>query len=157
MKKTKAKIILFEILYILFGFAANAIGIMIQFLYKKKIGRNSGMVFSGDIYQYNYFFYLLGAMVFFLFLASFYMFFFRDKIKMIKDTGIVFRIIYGIISAVLCIVCFFVNLLLMLVLFGLGDDIKPSVLVHISVLGWPICMLIMTLGTSIYHAHKKSK
>lgn len=156
MKKISFRIFLFEIIFFLAGAAVDVLGILIQLIWKKKRGYNHSFFFGGTIYEYNYLFYILGLAVFLVFVYFFYKKVFRDLIARIKETGTFFRIFYSFVAIVNSVMIFIGNLYALLLLIGIGYDIRPTFLATLTFLGWPVILLIITMGSFILYLARKS-
>ena len=108
------------------------------------------------IKEYNMLFYILGILLFILFIGFVYKMLLRDELLKVKQTGLFFKLIY-IITAVLC--CWRIKVVFASISEKLNHGYKfyPKWKVMATVWGWPIMIALGLTVAMIYHSIKKTK
>lgn len=155
-----------EILILL---VARFLGVLfqeIQIIKSKTVIIDDGMLSDGRfksleyrsvvaIKEYNMLFYILGILLFILFLGFIYKMLLRDELLKVKQTGLFFKLVYIITAGLFCwrIKVVFAS---MYEKFNRGYNFYPNWKVTATVWGWPIMIALWLTFAMIYHSIKKT-
>lgn len=136
-KREIAKIIGKESLFMLFVTVIACISGGIQFLGRKYVRSSSGIIFSGDVYRYNYFMYIIGLIVYFIVFILVYRKYIEKYVLEIREEKTGTKILICLVCIFFAFVMFFALVFCMFAILGLGDDMIPGILMTITGIGWP--------------------
>lgn len=140
--KTGLKIIGAEALYLLTSSIVAGLAALVQMIGRTYDGDYSSFIWSGSIYRYNAFFYMLGLMVFVGFMIAGYMFFLKKRIVYLSQSGVALKILFFAVALVFSIVVLAVLVMCYFLITGLTDSMKPGLMFQITGYGWPIFTLV---------------
>lgn len=136
--KKYLKLFGFEALFLLALDILAGLMILLQFVGKVAINEYTGVIFSGTVYRYNIFFYILGWIIFVAALVVLYKLFLKKQSAELKECKAWVKVVYGIIIAIFCFIMFMVNSCADFLMLGLGSMIEPDLLMVASAYIWPI-------------------
>lgn len=154
LNKKYLKLIGMECLYMLAVIVIACIANMIQFIGRNYMNHYSGIIFSGDIYQYNFLSYICGALLFIITLFKLYRIILNNHVIRLNDYKTISKIIFWIISVLLSFGMFLVIIAEMFLLLGLRDYMKPDVMSIMTVYGWPFITAIFMSVVTILNGKK---
>lgn len=131
-------------LYMLLAILAACLCELVQLIGKVYLGTWSSFISTGDSYRYNYVMYFVGLVLFFGLLILLYKVMLKKKLEtteMYKGDKI-FAVIAVIVG---CILMFVALIAVILVVFGMTDNIGPEAMFYLTWIGWPVGAMIYLL------------
>lgn len=143
-RKTKQyfKIIGIESIMMVFTIMNADISCMIQFLGRLHVRHYSGF-FSGDVYRYNLFTYIIGIALYFGLFVFLYKKIMEKRVIHLVAYSIPFRILAWVICVLWAFVMFVTQTVVVFLKLGLGDIMEPEFMIWISVIGWPVVTALL--------------
>ena len=119
----------------------SSVACYMQFLQRKSLGQ-IGSLFSGTLYQYNYFMYFIGFVLFLILLGLFLVKVFSVECRKVLKKKLVWKIIFWVLSLIGVLTMFFSLALLYFAMLGLGGAMSYNFLELVSIIGWPVLTFI---------------
>lgn len=142
-KKVFGKLIAFESIYMLIVIAIACACSLLQIVNKRFDSTYSSFIFSGTNYKYNYLFYFLGFVLFITISFVTYKLVFAKYFDLISQINIGFKIISWVVLVIfsaLMVLC--ITFVLFVTVLGLSANLLPDSLFIITVVGWPVIILV---------------
>lgn len=143
------KLLGYESLYMLIVTLVASGAALFQTILKKFDGTYSSFIFSGDIYKYNIFMYLLGIAIFLATVFSLYKLW-KKNFDVFAELSILLKIVVCIVLIIWGFIMFIgMFALLFFTVLGLSNDLRPDYLFIFTVVGWPI-VTVLFLGVQLF-------
>ena len=134
-----------EVLYMLCITLAAAGGAALQYVGRIEAGDDKHIIFSGTLYRYNLFFYLMGLLIFVSVIALFYTKIFSKKLAGFGKRSIWIKIAYIMIDLLFSFVMLAAMVFEALMILGLNDDMLPQGLFFVTGFIWPTSVFVYML------------
>lgn len=137
-RKKFFKLIGFECLYMLIITLVAGGATWVQTLFNRYVDSYSGVIFAGNIYQYNGWMYMMGTGIYFVF-AYFLYRRFRVWFAVIAELHTILKVMAWVVilvwGVIMCITEFCV---LFISVLGLSNDLGPEMWMLFTTIGWPL-------------------
>jgi len=138
-------------LYLTGAIAAAAVSSLLQTVGRTYLGDYSSFIWSGSEYSYNAIFYILGIILFVGSLVLGYRYFLKKWIVPFRDQSIPVRIVFIVLALLFSILMLAAVVFALFTVVGMNDNMRPEILMVITVLGWPILTFVFLLVAEIGH------
>ena len=149
--KEKLKMFGAEAIYLLAATMVAALAAAIQTVGRTYIGDYSSFIWSGSEYSYNAIFYILGIILFVGSLVLGYRYFLKKRIVPFRDQSIPVRIVFIVLALLFAILMLAAVVFALFTVVGMNDNMRPEILMEITVFGWPILTFVFLLVAEIGH------
>lgn len=143
--KDKLKLLGIEILYMLSVLIVSTIANPVQFLGKKIISSEGGVLDFGIDYGYNPIAYIAGLVIFVGYIWFSYSKVYKQFADLTLKNGPVYIIAYIFNAVLIAIVMFLVMAFELLFLLTFDNNILPELLQFITMICWPLLLLIFMI------------
>ncbi|MBR2282880.1 MAG: hypothetical protein IJ874_00445 [Ruminococcus sp.] len=158
MNRSHFRLLGVECLYMILNTIIACISAALQFVGRKYQGSYSDIIFSGSVYSYNAFFYILGLGVFILYIFLSYRFFFSRSMKRVETINVPFGLLYFFAAIILSLAMLAALIFELFVLLGLTDYMKPAFFENLTCFGFPSAVLLyMSAAAAVNWKSKEQK
>ena len=153
--KGKAKLIGFEILYMVLVTIASLPAAAAQFLGKRKPAEFSQVIYGGIDYRYNPVAYLFGLFIFGSALYFFFVWILKDRLTKASIKGVGFKIFYVLTALIFSFIMFLIQCAELVIILGFNDNILPEFGQFLTVFIWPVILFAFPIAGMIITALRK--
>ena len=140
MDKTKIKFMVAEFLFMLVCGLDAGVAFAAQMLERTVIGKNAGSFFASIAYEYNILLYILGWVLYVLFVFV-ALWFFKLKVTAPHASGKIYKTICIIIAVLMAVATGLLLIFEAFMFLGIGGHVEPRFLMYLSVIGMPVLAL----------------
>ena len=152
--RTYLKMLGAEALYLTVLVIVAGLASLLQFVGRSFKDDYSGFIWSGSVYRYNPFFYILGLVLFLGVMVAGYVFFLKERIKGLNQSGIALKIIFPVIAVIFAVLMLAAIVFVLFLMMGLTDNMRPDWMLNLTCFGWPVFTLIFMIATEILAVKK---
>ncbi len=138
-----------ECLYLLSLIAAAIFSSLVQFIGRKHIRAISSFIFSGVEYRYNVLAYLAGTLLFGGYIFLTYKKFVKKQEEKIAEFQWWFKLLMILVTLLFCVAMFFCFVMEAFIILGFGDNMVPTILSMVTVIGWPVVTAVYIVAIII--------